>query len=64
MGVCPVHSALRNGFMCKLQELLGECFQSLDSFGKASLLLGSEMWEYEFCSQLDLVKDYIGIKEG
>ena len=48
--------------MCKLQELLGdefEHFESLDSFEKASFVLGSEMWEDDFSSRLDLVKDYI-----
>ena len=34
-------------------------FESLDSFEKASLVLGSELWEDDFSSMLDLVKDYI-----
>ena len=41
---CPVDSTLRNDFLCKLQELLGggfEHFESLDSFEKASSVLGS-----------------------
>ena len=40
---CPVYSTLRNDFICKLQELLGdilEYFESLDSFEK---VLGSEV---------------------
>ena len=43
---CPVYNTLRNDFMCKLQELLGdryEQFESLDSFEKASFVLGSEV---------------------
>ena len=35
-------------FMCKLQELLGdtfECFESLNSFEKASFVFGSELVE-------------------
>ena len=59
---CPVYNTLRNDFMCKLQELLGdrfEHFESLDSFKKASFVLGSELWEDDFSSMLDLVKDYI-----
>ena len=46
--------------MCKLQELLGdrfEHFESLDSFEKVSFVLGSELWEDNFSSMLDLVKD-------
>ena len=45
---CPVYSTLRNDFMCKLQELLKdefEHFESLDSFERASFVLGSKMWE-------------------
>ena len=59
---CPVYDTLRNDFLCTLQELLGdrfEHFQSLDSFEKASFVLGSELWEDDFSSMLDLVKDYI-----
>ena len=48
--------------MCKLQELLGggsEHFENLDSFEKASFVLGSdELWEDDFSSMLALVKDY------
>ena len=59
---CPVYSTLRNDFMCKLQELLGdgfEYFESLDSFEKASFVLGSELWENDFSSMPDLIKYYI-----
>ena len=34
-------------------------FESLESFEKASFVLGSELWEDDFTSMLDLVKDYI-----
>ena len=56
---CPVYNTLRNDFLCKLQELLGdrfEHFDSLDSFEKASFVLGSELWEDDFNSMLDLVR--------
>ena len=59
---CSVYNTLRNYFMCKLQELLGDRFEhfvSLDSFEKASFVLGSELWEDDFSSMLDLVNDYI-----
>ena len=59
---CPVYNTLRNDFVCKLQELLGdgfENFESLDSFEKSSFVLGSELWEDDFSSMLDLVKEYI-----
>ena len=59
---CPVYNTLRNDVLCKLQELLGdrfEHFESLDSFEKASFVLGSELWEDDFSSMLNLVKDYI-----
>ena len=55
-------SGLQNDFMCKLQELLGdrfEHFESPDRFEKASFVLGSELWEDDLSSMLDLVKDYI-----
>ena len=45
-----------------MQELLGDRFQhfeSLDSFEKASFVLGSELWEDDFSFMLDLVKYYI-----
>ena len=48
--------------MCKLQELIGdrfEHFESLDGFEKTLFVLGSELWEDDFSSMLDLVKDYI-----
>ena len=45
-----------------LQEKLGygfECFDALDSLGKSSFILGSELWEEHFDSLLPLVKDYV-----
>ena len=60
---CPVYNTVRNEFLCKLQELLGdgfEHFESLDSFQKPSFDLGSELWEDDFSSMLDLVKDTFG----
>ena len=34
-------------------------FESLDIFEKAPFVLGNELWEDDFSSMLDLVKDYI-----
>ena len=48
-----------SGFLCKLQELLRDGFEhieSLDSFEKASFVLGSELWEDDLSSMLE---DYI-----
>ena len=48
--------------MCKLQELLRdrfEHFESLDSFERASFVLGSDLCEDDFSSMLDHVKDYL-----
>ena len=36
-----------------------ENFQSLNSFWKALFIFGSEVWEDEFGSLLDLVKGFI-----
>ena len=47
-SVQPTVVIHRSEFMCKLQELLGDgyqCFQSLNSFERASFVLGSELWE-------------------
>ena len=47
--------------LLKLQEKLGngfERFDALDSLGKSSFILGSELWEEHFDSLLPLVKDY------
>ena len=53
---CSVHSTPRNNFMCKFLGDEFESFESLDSFEK---VLGSELWEDDFSSMPDLVKDYI-----
>ena len=53
-------SACRADFLLKLQEKLGngfEHFDALDSLGKSSFILGSELWEEH--SLLPLVKDYV-----
>ena len=52
---------INGSILCKLREHLGdgfECFESLDSFEKASLVLGSELREDGFSSMLYLLKDY------
>ena len=60
MGVSSISSSLRSNFLVALQGKLGgdgfEHFQSLDSFRKASSILGSELWEDKFGSLLVLVK--------
>ena len=56
------NSKSRADFLLKLQEKLGngfERFDALDSLGKSSFILGSELWEEHFDSLLPLVKDYI-----
>ena len=52
----------RADFLLKLQEKLGngfERFDALDSLGKSSFILGSELWEEHFDSLLPLVKEYV-----
>ena len=59
---CSAYSNSRADFLLKLQEKLGngfECFDALDSLGKSSFILGSELWEEHFDSLLPLVKDYV-----
>ena len=56
------NSSSRANFLLILQEKLEnefECFDSLDSLGKSSFILGSELWEDHFDSLLALVKDYV-----
>ena len=56
------YSNSRADFLLKLQEKLGngfERFDALDSLGKSSFILGSELWEEHFDSLLSLVKDYV-----
>ena len=59
---CSAYSSSRADFLLKLQEKLGngfECFDALDSLGKSSFILGSELWEENFDSLFALVKDYV-----
>ena len=59
---CSAYSSSRADFLLKLQEKLGngfERFDALDSLGKSSFILGSELWEEHFDSLLPLVKDYV-----
>ena len=59
---CPIYSSSRADFLLELQEMLGnefKRFDSLDSLGKSSFILGSELWEDHFDSLLALVKDYV-----
>ena len=59
---CSAYSNSRADFMLKLQEKLGngfECFDALDSLGKSSFILGSELWDEHFDSLLPLVKDHV-----
>ena len=56
------YSNSRADFLLKLQEKLGngfERFDALDSLGKSSFILGSELWEEHFDSLLPLVKEYV-----
>ena len=59
---CPAYNICRSYFTAKLQDFLGEGFQefqALDSKGKSSFVLGSELWEENFSSLLELVKGYV-----
>ena len=59
---CSAYSNSRADFLLKLQEKLGnrfEHFDALDSLGKSSFILGSELWEEHFDSLLPLVKEYV-----
>ena len=50
---CPAYNICRSDFTAKLQDFLGEGFhefQSPDSQGKSSFVLGSELWEENFSS--------------
>ena len=59
---CSAYSNSRADVLLKLQEKLGngfEHFDALDSLGKSSFVLGSELWEEHFDSLLPLVKEYV-----
>ena len=61
-GSVQHNSSSRADFLLKLQEKLVngfEHFVALDSLGKSSFILGSELWKEHFDSLLHLVKDYI-----
>ena len=56
---CSAYNSSRADFLLKLQEKLGngfERFAALDSLGKSSFILGSELWEEHFDSLLPLVR--------
>ena len=56
------YSSTRASFMKKLQELLEDDYEdieSLDNVDKLSYLLGSRLWESKFDGLLSLVKEYI-----
>ena len=59
-GSVQHNSSLRRNFLVALQGKLGddgfEHFQLLDSFRKASFILGSELWEDNLVLLLGLVK--------
>ena len=44
---------------CRSFLRIDEHFESLDSFEKPPFVLGSEVWEDDFSSMLDLIKDFI-----
>ena len=58
-GSVQHYSSLRSSFLVAPQGKLGddgfEHFQSLDSFRKASFILGSELWEDKFGSLLGVI---------
>ena len=59
---CPAYSRSRTAFLQKLQMEMGDSYESfdvLDSLGKASFILGNELWEENFASRLSLVKEFI-----
>ena len=59
---CSAYSNIRDTFVEKLQELLGNRyaeFYKLNSMEKTAYVLGSELWEYDFDDLLSLVKEYV-----
>ena len=63
MGVSSINSVILGAisYIVALQGKLGggfEHLQSLDSFWKASFILGSEQWEDKLGSLFDLVKGF------
>ena len=54
---CSAYNMIRKSFMEELSHLLGSKFSqffSLDSVGKTSFVLGSELWEENFSALLSL----------
>ena len=62
-GSVQQNCSLRSNSLVALQGVLGddgfEHFQSLDSFRKASFILGSVLWEDKFGSLLSLGRGFI-----
>ena len=58
---CLVYSDIRNSFLEKLNELLGDRydFVVLSNIEKTAFVLGSELWEEDFNALLQLVKKFI-----
>ena len=59
---CFVYSNIRNNFMAKLNEILGDKYSDfvvLSNIEKTAFVLGSELWEEEFQALLQLVKSFI-----
>ena len=59
---CSAYSNIRDTFVEKLQELLGNRyaeFDKLNSIEKNTYALGSELWGYDFDNLLSLLKEYI-----
>ena len=59
---CSAYSSTRASFMKKLQELLEDDYEdieSLENVEKSSYVLGSELWESKFDGLLGLVKEYM-----
>ena len=59
---CLVYSDIRNSFLEKLKELLGDRyvdFATLSNIEKSAFVLGSELWEEDFDALLQLVKEFI-----
>ena len=59
---CPAYNICRSDLTATLQDFLGEGFQdfqSLDSQGKSSFVLGGDLWKENFSSLLQFVKGYV-----
>ena len=59
---CFAYSNIRNNFMAKLNEILGDKYSDfvvLSNIEKTAFVLGGELWEEEFQALLELVKSFI-----